>query len=201
MADETLFTSQTPGVNQFDATEVSLGTTVYFALAGVVKAIRFYATPTQTGGTFTGGLYSVDTADGGSNDPGNGTGTLLASQAFTTPLTGGAWNVATFGSPVSVSANTPYRAVAYASNGRYGSTTNLFASDLVNGNITAPAANTSVAGKNIRNGCYNYAVSISYPNDFFSEGYLVDVIYEANATATLIVPRRPTRGLYLRPRR
>lgn len=199
MADESLFTTQTPATMAFDATEVSVGTTVVFALAGVVKGIRFYATPTQTGGTFTAGLYSVDTADGGSNDPGTGTGTQLATQAFTTPLTGGAWNVAMFGTPVNVSANTPYRAVAYTSVGRYGSTTNLFASGIVNGNITGPAANSTVAGKNIRNGTYNYAVGISYPNDFFSEGYLVDVVYAANATTGgLVIPRRPARGLYMR---
>lgn len=199
MADESLFTSQTPAGFAFDAAAISLGTTVTFAVAGVVKGIRFYAHTTLSGGTYTGGLYSVDTSDSGSLDPGGGTGTQLASQNFGT-LTAGAWNTVTFGSPVSVSANTPYRATGYSSVGRYGSTTNLFASAITNGNIAGVAHNATAGGKTIRAGTYNYATNISYPNDHFNvEGYFVDVIFEASATAAdLVIPRRPARGLYLR---
>lgn len=198
MADESLFTSQTPATQAFDATAISVGLTVKFALAGVVKGVKFYATSTLSGGTYTGGLYSVDAADSGSNDPGSGTGTSLASATYGT-LTAGAWNTVTFGSPVSVAANTPYRIVGYTSVGRYGSTTSLFSSDIVNGNITGIAANTSAGGLNIRNGTYNYATNISYPNDYFGEGYFVDVVYEATATAAeLVIPRRPARGLVMR---
>jgi hypothetical protein len=190
VATESLFTSQVPNTMAFDATAISVGMTVYFALPGVIRGVKYYATTTLSGGTYTGGVYSVDTADSGSNDPGGGTGTLLTSATYGT-LTAGQWNTVTFGSPLTVAANTPYRITGYSSVGRYGSTTSLFASDLTNGNITAPAANTSVAGKNIRNGTYNYATNISYPNDHFGEGYFVDVVYEADAvTATPYPPRR-----------
>ncbi len=199
MADESLFTSQTPAGFAFDATGISLGTTMTFAVAGVVKGVRYYAHTTLSGGTYTGGLYSVDTSDGGSLDPGTGTGTQLASANFGT-LTAGTWNTVLFGAAVSVSANTPYRVTGYSSVGRYGSTTNLFSSAITNGNITATAHNGTAGGKTIRNGTYNYATGISYPNDHFGgEGYFVDVIFEASAAAgTLVVPRRPARGLYLR---
>jgi Domain of unknown function (DUF4082) len=199
VADESLFTSQTPGGFAFDATGISLGMTVVFAVAGSVKGARFYAHTSLSGGTYTAGFYSVDTADSGSNDPGSGTGTQLATATFGT-MTAGAWNTVTFGSPVSVSANTPYRVVGYSSVGRYGSTSNLFSSAITNGNITGVANNTSAGGLNIRNGTYNYATNISYPNDHFSgEGYFVDVIFEASATAAeLVIPRRPARGLVMR---
>lgn len=190
MADESLFSAQVPGGFAFDATAISVGLTVFFALSGVIKSLKYYASSTLSGGTYTGGVYSVDTADSGSNDPGGGTGTLLASATYGT-LTAGQWNTVALGSPLTVAANTPYRITGYSSVGRYGSTTGLFASALTNGNITAPAANTSVAGKNIRNGTYNYATNISYPNDYFGEGYFVDVVYEADAVAaTLFPPRR-----------
>lgn len=200
MADESLFTSQTPASQAFDATGISLGLTVKFALAGTVKALKFYAHSTLSGGTYTGGIYSVDTQDGGSNDPGTGTGTLLGSATYGT-LTAGAWNTVTLGTPVSVSANTPYRLTGYSSVGRYTSTADLLASDLVNGNITGIAHNSTVAGKLIRNGTYNYATGISYPNDHFGgEVYFVDCVYEATAAAAAspVVPRRPARGLILR---
>ncbi len=190
MATESLFTSQVPGGFAFDAAGITLGLTVYFALPGVIRGVKFYASSTLSGGTYTGGVYSVDTADSGSNDPGAGTGTQLVSATYGT-LTANQWNSVTFGSPLTVAANTPYRITGYTSVGRYGSTTNLFSSALTNGNITAPATNTSVAGKNIRNGTYNYATGISYPNDYFGEGYFVDVVYEADAvTATPNPPRR-----------
>jgi hypothetical protein len=198
MADESLFTSQTPATQAFDATAISIGLAVKFAVDGVVKGVKFWATSTLSGGTYTGGFYSIDTADSGTNDPGSGTGTLLASATYGT-LTAGTWNSVTFGSPVSVTAGTPYRIAGYSSVGRYGSTTSLFASDIVNGNITGIAANTTAGGLNVRNGTYNYATNISYPNDYFGEGYFVDVIYAANAAAgTLVIPRHPARGLYLR---
>jgi hypothetical protein len=198
VADESLFTSQVPLTMNFDATAISVGIAVVFALPGVIKALKYYATPTQSGGTHTGGVYSIDTADSGTNDPGSGTGTQLATATYGA-LTPGAWNTATLSTPLLVSAGVPYRIEAYSSVGRYGSTTNLFASSLVNGNITGIATNTTVAGKNIRNSTYNYATNISYANDYFGEGYFVDVVYEASATAaSLVIPRRPSRGLVMR---
>lgn len=188
MADESFFTTQTPATYEFDATGLSLGTTFRFALAGVVKGIRYYTHTNLTGGTYTGGLYSVDTQDGGT-DPGTGTGTSMASATFGT-LTADSWNTVLFGIPVAVAANTPYRAVGYSSVGRYVTGGTLFSSDATNGNITAIADHSSYAGKTIFNGTYNYATGISYPNDTFNAtAYFIDVIYEANAV-TLYPPRR-----------
>lgn len=188
MADESLFTSQTPGSQAFDATGISLGLTVKFALAGVVKALKFYAHTTLSGGTYTGGIYSVDIQDGGPDDPGTGTGTLLGSANYGA-LTAGAWNTVTLGANVTVAANTPYRLVGYSSVGRYTSTASLFSSDLVNGNITGIAHGSTVDGKLIRNGTYNYAAGITYPNDHFSgEGYFVDCVYEADPVAAAAAP-------------
>ena len=199
MADESLFTSQVPAGFAFDATGISVGLAMVFTLSGVIKSLKFYASSSLSGGTYTGGVYSIDTADSGTNDPGSGTGTQLATATYGA-LTANTWNTVALGSPLAVSAGVPYRIEGYSSVGRYGSTTNLFTSSIVNGNITGIATNTTVAGKNIRNGTYNYATNISYANDYFGEGYFVDVVYEADAVAaaSLVIPRRPARGLYMR---
>lgn len=198
MADESLFTSQVPGGFAFDATGITVGLSMVFASAGVIKSLKFYASSSLSGGTYTGGVYSIDTADTGTDDPGSGTGTQLATATYGT-LTANTWNTVTLGSPLAVSAGVPYRIEGYTSVGRYGSTTGLFSSAIVNGNITGIQTNTTVAGKNIRNGTYNYTTGISYANDYFGEGYFVDVVYEASATAAaLLIPRRPARGLVMR---
>lgn len=199
MADESLFTSQTPGSFAFDATAISVGLAMKFALAGVVKAIKFYAHTTLSGGTYVGGLHSMTTQDGGSDGAGTGTGSLIDSATFGT-ITAGAWNAVTLAAPVSVDTSTIYVPTLYSSVGRYGSTTGLLTSDLVNGNITGIQNGSTVLGKVVWNGRYNYVTNISYPNDRFGgEVYFVDVVYEATATAAEVVfPRRPARGLYMR---
>lgn len=198
MADESLFGAQTPAGFSFDATGVSLGLTMVFALPGVIKALKFYAHTSLSGGTYEGSVYSVDTQDGGSGSPGTGTGTQLALATYGA-LTAGAWNTVTLGANLAVSANTPYRIEGYSSVGRYAVTSGLFSSSLTNGNITALADNSTYSGKLIRNGTYNYATGTSYAKDFGGGGYWVDVVYEATATAAeLVIPRRPARGLVMR---
>jgi hypothetical protein len=186
MVDEALFTSQVPGSFAFDATGISVGLAMRFIKDGVVKSIKFYAPTTLSGGTYTAQLYLMATQDGGSDDPGTGTGTAVtgASGTFGT-LTAGAWNTVTFAAPVAVTKDTVYVAAVFSSVGRYSSSSGILASDLVNGNIVGIAHNSTYASKLVRNGRYNYAASISYPNDHFSsEVYFVDVVYAANATGT-----------------
>jgi hypothetical protein len=198
VADESLFTSQVPAGFAFDATGITLGMAVVFAFSGFIKALKYFASSSLSGGTYTAGVYSIDTADTGTDDPGSGTGTQLATATYGT-LTANSWNTVTLGSPLAVTAGVPYRLEGYSSVGRYGSTTGLFASPIVNGNITGIQTNTTVAGKNIRNGTYNYATGLSYANDYFGEGYFIDCVYEATATAAgLVIPRRPARGLVMR---
>lgn len=166
-----LFTSQTPVVT--DASDgtpgITTATTVVFATSGTVTGVRFYATAT-VGGTYTGGLWSVD-----SSDPGGGT--LLQQKTLGSTPTGGTWNTIVFDTPISVSADVPYRIGLFSGAGRYVATTGFFTSaGLTNGDISAPQHNTAVGAITVSQGTFRIDASFGYPNT--SGGgttYFVDV--------------------------
>ena len=175
---EHLFRNQTPTVT--DASDgtpgITTATTIRFAADGTVPAVRFFAT-TTVGGTYTAGLWSVD-----SSDPGGGT--LLQQKSMAAAPTPGTWNTVTFDTPVSVTSAGLYRASLFSSGGRYVATTGFFTADLVNGNLTADASGDTVAGKTISQGTFRIASVFGYPNTSGSgTSYFVDVDFFAGAPA------------------
>lgn len=174
-----LFTSQTPAItNASDGTPgITFATTLVFAVDGTVTGVRFYATSTVSG-TYTGGLWSVD-----SSDP--GTGTLLASKTLGVTPTAGAWNTITFDTPVSVTATTvAYRVGVFSGDGRYVATTNFFpggGGGLTNGDIFAPPNNDNPVGSIvIGQGTFTINAAFSYPTTSGSGTcYFADVEFTA----------------------
>jgi hypothetical protein len=178
-----LFTSQTPsGPNNSDGSPgITVGTTMRFAIAGSVTAVRFYA-PTTATGTWTGALWRADTSD----VPGPGTGTLLGSKVLAGSPTGGTWNLITFDSPVPVLANTLYRVGVHSSEGRYVNTSNFFTADVVNGNITADANNEDPTGLGaLLQGTFLINATIGYPTQSFNSAcYFADVDFTGGGDLT-----------------
>jgi hypothetical protein len=172
-----LFTSQTPVVT--DASDgspgITTGTTIVFATAGNVTGVRFYATATVSG-TYTVGLWSVDSSDAG-------TGTLLASKTMSGAPTGGTWNTVTFDAPVAVTASTvAYRVGVFSGAGRYVATVAFpdFAGGsggLTNGSIFAPPNNDNPVGAiTIKQGVFTIDAAFAYPTGGSGGScYFVDV--------------------------
>jgi hypothetical protein len=189
-----LFVSQTPSIT--DASDgtpgITTGTSVKFAVDGSVTGVRFYATATVSG-TYTAGLWSVD-----SSDP--GTGTLLASKTMPGAPTGGGWNTVTFDSAVTINTATLYRVGIFSGAGRYVATV-AFASfaggsgGLTNGDIFAPPNNDNPVGAIvIKQGVFLIDAAFGYPTSG-SGGtcYFVDVEFTAGGapvtgSGTLTLP-------------
>jgi Domain of unknown function (DUF4082) len=169
-----LFTSQTPvGTNNSDgAPGITVATTVRFAQAGWVTAVRFYATTTVSG-TYTGGLWQVTAND----DPGPGAGTLLASKVLSGSPTAGAWNLIVLDTPVAVTTGVLYRVGVHSSDGRYVNTASFFTADVVNGDITADATGDDPVGLGtLRQGTFTINAALSYPlQTFNASAYFADV--------------------------
>jgi hypothetical protein len=174
-----LFTSQTPSSadNSDGAPGIVFATSMMFAVAGDVTGVRFYATTTVSG-VYTGVMYQVTGAD----SPGPGTGTLLANKVLGVAPTSGTWNDIVFDTPVAVVPGVLYRFGVHSSAGRYVSTGAFFASDLVNGDITAfHHGDDSVGFGSQSQGTYKIDADWSaYPRDSFnSTSYLADVLFTA----------------------
>lgn len=166
-----LFTSQTPANNNFDASPLTLATTVIFAVNGQVTGGRFFARNANSGGTYELVLWIPTVEDIG----GSGAGTVLASATYSS-ITVGDWNPISFSSPVSVVAGQPYKIGLRTSTGQYTSTAAFFASALTNGNITGPQGSTLTPGYGtFYNGSYQTNIT-GYPNQTFNNTcYFVDV--------------------------
>lgn len=167
-----LFTSQTPSLTDVnEGAPVTVGTTVVFASNQSSTGGRFYA-PATTTGTFELTLWEITADD---NPAASGTGTLLANVAFGA-LTPGAWNSATFGSPIPVLSTKAYKYAVRSSEGRYTATGGFFnAADLVNGDITGPQTGTDPVGIGVLdNGSFIESATL-YPNKTFGGNcYFVD---------------------------
>jgi hypothetical protein len=163
---ESIFTVQTPAnADEDDGVELTLGTRFVPAVNGTITAIRWFFPASPTVGTITGRLYSWTS---------NTVGTLLGSNNFVAP-TPGAWNTTAVSVPVT--AGQPYVTAVYTPLGEYVSTSALFASAIINGNLTATADTpTEENGK--------FIAGNAYPNDSFNgNGYFVDVVFEAASGA------------------
>jgi hypothetical protein len=158
---ETLFaTSSVPADTAVDDSgAVELGVRFVPSVSGTVTGVRFYQGPGNTG-THTGSLWTPS-------------GTLLARVTFPSSSTDG-WQVATFSTPVSVSAGTSYVVSYFAPNGHYAADTNFFASAWTNGDLTAPAGG---------NGLYHYSATGGFPNDTYqSTNYWVEPLFMAGGS-------------------
>ena len=187
-----LFTTQTPtGTNFADGTpSITTATSVVFAVAGSVTAVRFFATTTVSG-TYTVAIWQVT-----SNDSTGHTGTLLASKTMGAPPAAGAWNSITLDSPVPVNTGTLYRVGVYSSAGRYVATPSFFTTGLTNGSITAPPNGSDpVALGTLGQGTFVLNATLAYPENTSgnSASYFVDVDFTAtggstNGTAAVALP-------------
>lgn len=176
-----LFTSQTPALtNVNEGSPVTIATTVWFSAAGTITAGRFFAPTTVGSGTYTLALWEITADDVPST---TGAGTLLGTASFGT-LTGGAWNTATFSTPISVAANTAYRIGVRTSEGRYTATGGFFnTNQIVNAGIHAPqtATNPTSIGY-VDNGSFIESIT-TYPYKTFNGNlYFVDVTWTMAAT-------------------
>lgn len=178
---ESLFTSQVP-TSATDASDgapgITTATTLKFAVAGTISAVRFYATST-VGGTYNAYVWEVTQLD--SLGP---TGTLVGSQTLGTTPTGGTWNNITLSTPVIVDPTKLYR-IGLFNSSRYVATNGFFVTPLTNGNITAYANSTgSIPGYTgtLAQGTFRITASVpAYPDSVgASASYFVDVLFDAS---------------------
>jgi uncharacterized protein (TIGR03437 family) len=151
-------------VSDPDTQTVELGMKFRSSQPGSVTGVRFYK-GSQNGGTHVGHLWS-------------NTGTLLASVTFTGETASG-WQLATFASPVTISANTTYVISYQAPSGHYADDTGYFSSALTNGPLTALKN-----GQDGSNGVYRYGKNL-FPNATWqSSNYWVDVVFKPTTAGT-----------------
>ena len=157
--------STTPGGTANDPNAVELGVRFRADSSGTITGIRFYKAATNTG-THTGSLWS-------------NSGTLLATATFTGESASG-WQQVTFGSPVTVTANTTYVASYHTNAGNYSVNPAYFASAGVD-NAPLHALATGVDGAN---GVYLYGASAFPTQTFNAANYWVDVVFNLSAPDT-----------------
>jgi hypothetical protein len=126
-----------------------------------VTGVRFYKAATNTG-THVGSLWSES-------------GTLLASVTFENESPSG-WQVASFSTPVAVTAGTTYVVGYFAPKGHYSATSEGLTSAIENGPLQALANTTSP------NGVYSYGSASSFPSNTYNAGnYWVDVLFQPSS--------------------
>lgn len=124
---QSIFTTEVPAVtNGDDGVAYTLGTEFSRSTDGTITHGRWYFPDPVPTGTTDFVLYA---ATGGAS---------IARASFVSPVAG-AWNTAALASPVAYTAGTSLVACVRTS-GMYVATSNFFTVDLVNGDITAPAA-------------------------------------------------------------
>ena len=160
-----------------DASAVELGVKFQSSVDGVVTALRFYKSSTNTG-THVGNLWAVN-------------GTNLATVTFTNETASG-WQEATLSTPVPVTANTIY-VVSYHTNvGHYSANSAYFNSAYDNPPLHAPSTGDSGG-----NGVYHYGATSAFPDQTYNAtNYWVDVVLSLRAAGG-----RPGAGRMVRRRR
>ena len=152
-----------------DTNSVELGQQFTPTVSGSVLGVKFWKTG-QNSGTHVGNLWSKD-------------GRRLASVTFTGETSQG-WQVATFSSPVTVTAGTQYVVSYLAPDGRY-STTERFAGVPSAPQMTIPRANSGV---------YAYGSRSSFPcSTWHGSVYWVDAVFRpASPSSTPSTSPSPT---------
>jgi hypothetical protein len=174
-----LWTSATtPGtVTEADGNAVELGMKFRANTAGIIRGVRFYKGPQNTG-THTASLWTS-------------TGTRLATATFSGESASG-WQQVSFPTPVNVNANTTY-VVSYHTNvGFYSVDGNGFAAAVVTGPLTGLAN-----GADGPNGLYLYGASGFPTNSFQASNYYVDPVFDfagPDTTPPTVVTQVPAPG-------
>ncbi|MCW2881873.1 MAG: hypothetical protein JWQ95_5973 [Sphaerisporangium sp.] len=138
-----------------DSSSVNVGVRFTSDVAGTITGIRFYKGAGNTG-THVGSLWTS-------------TGTLLASGSFIGETASG-WQMLTFATPVTISANTTYVASYLAPSGHYAGDSGYFTS--------GPYVNSPLRTASGSNGVYKYSSSSAFPNTTYNGGnYWVDVLF------------------------
>lgn len=165
MADENLYTTQTPDSLDNAEDTYTMGTEVVFARDGVIKGIRWRSATNAIGTSPNARVYSS-------------VGVQLATKAAGVLTSGNTWNTITFDTPLAVTAGT-YYIVAFGPINRYSALSGMHASaDVVNGNVTAPQ--NGVGGHS--NGRFVANAATTFPTSSGGAGYFVDVVYEVTGT-------------------
>jgi hypothetical protein len=141
----------------------TLGLKFWSSQSGRISAIRFYrAAASPTG--YVARLYSAGGVVLGS--------ATLTSDSCSVPC----WEVASFASPISISANTTYIAAYYSPSGEGAADPNELMNGVMNGPLIAPAS-SAVGG----NGVYNS--KNAFPKSSYeSSNYYVDVMFVPPST-------------------
>jgi len=159
----------TPGPVANDGSAVELGVKFTSDSAGFVTGVRFYKYAQNTG-THVGNLWTAS-------------GTLLGTVTFANEGASG-WQIASFASPIAVSANTTYVASYHTNVGFYAATQNGLAAAVDNAPLHA--LSSSAGGGN---GVYQYGANSSFPNQtYLATNYWVDVVLSSSAPADTTPP-------------
>lgn len=168
MAEESLFTAQTPGIpNVFEASPVTVANAFRTLVDGTVKGFRIYAPATVGAGTYAAALWQITGAS---------TGTELGAATFAALSPG--WNEVR-GVSIPVTAGVPYKVGQRTSEGRYAATSGFWSSQLTSGNLIGIQDSAVVGGISVSNGSFTSGL-VAYPaSTFGSNAYFIDVIFEA----------------------
>ncbi len=158
-----IFSTDAPiGASMGSSAAIEVGVKFVADSSGYITGVRFYK-PAGATGTHVGNLWSA-------------TGQQLASVTFTGETASG-WQVATFATPVAVTAGTTYVASYFASQGGYAASSGYFSSE---GAGTSPvrALSDAAAGGN---GVYAYLSGSGFPSSSFNAtNYWVDVVFTSS---------------------
>lgn len=166
---ESLFTTQTPDLQNLNDAAYTLGTSFRTTIDGHVLGIRMYVSGAPTSSP-SGALY---------HETSYHSGPLLDSKLFGS-LTANSWNQVFFDAPVAVVAGDIYVAAAGPLNIYNASPYFFVASDLV---VDHLIAQTDGGGSN-GNGRFAVSSSLSHPIDsFHATSYFIDVMFQPESTA------------------
>ena len=163
-----VFLPNQPGADPQNGSGLSLEVGMRFSsnADGFITSLKYYKIAGTTG-LHTGHLWA------------NIGGAPLVTVDFTNETASG-WQTATLTTPFAITANTLYIVSYFSPSGQYPSSSlNYFTSDVVNGALTAPAAN---------NGLYIYSATPAFPNSFTLTNYWVDVNFATALGPDVIQP-------------
>ncbi len=165
----------TPGtVTVADSNAVELGVKFRSSTAGIIRGVRFYKGPQNTG-IHTGSLWTTG-------------GSRLATGTFSGESASG-WQQLTFPSPVPINGNTTYIASYHTNTGFYSANDSGLVAAVSNGPLTALANGTDGG-----NGVYLYGGGGFPVNTFQSSNYWVDPVFDLTGpdlTAPTVLTRTP----------
>ena len=145
-----------------DMTPVEIGVKIRSDVGGLITAIRFYKSASNTG------IHKVNLW--------SSTGTLLGTTTAVNETSSG-WQQATFNSPIAITAGTTYVASYFAPSGHYAFDQAVFNTAGVDNAPLHALATTTDGG----NGVFIYAGASAFPTSTFNgSNYWVDVVFVSN---------------------